>query len=291
MDNLTELIELITPIYNSYKQTKDQNHPKESIKIIWDMGKILNDYIHKNKVKPHNLYREIYGKSESNSNIQQKSYIPREFQGRSVRIYKIFDSKEEIDKLLPHLNSFTNFRESMPFFDNPEYKLSKDGFLELLDLLNSNYKSNQVLVEIRRRLKSKKDVSNPRTQRLHELDNIKSDFIYAYKHIYELIKRTDYDEMKTQVNVNENLLSNYSKVLSALTSEDIVCPAISFQEDEQDPFGKLSNMLIRLFSKKNATERNRFRKLIPAKRIFILSEMVYALTNIDSFLNYKRKIN
>ena len=46
-------------------------------------------------------------------------------------------------------------------------------------LLNSNYKSNQVLIEVRKRLKLKKKVLNPRTQRLHELDTIKDDFIYV----------------------------------------------------------------------------------------------------------------
>ena len=37
----------------------------------------------------------------------------------------------------------------MPFFDNPDYKLNDQEHIELLKLLNSNYKSGQVLDEIR----------------------------------------------------------------------------------------------------------------------------------------------
>ena len=290
MNDLGGLIESITPLYNSYKKNKNNLHPKESIKIMWDLGDILNTYIEKNNLKPHNLYREIYGKSESNTNIQQKSYIPREFQGRCVRMFKMFKNKDIIDDLFPTLNSFTNFREAMPFFDNPDYKLNDQERTELLNLLNSNYKSGQVLDEIRRRLKLKKNVSNPRTQRLHELDDIKKDFIEVYKHIDGLIKENEYSDLKDLTPIESDILINYSKVLSALTSEDILCPDIIFDGNEPEPFNLLSKLLIKLFAKQKSTERNRFRKLVPVKAIFLYSEMIFSLTDEETFNNLKNRI-
>tara|TARA_Y100001970_G_C14179215_1_gene828831 strand:+ start:808 stop:1683 length:876 start_codon:yes stop_codon:yes gene_type:complete len=291
MNNLSSLIESITPFYNSYKQNKNTLHPKESIKIMWDLGNILNTYIVKKNLKPHNLYREIYGKSESNTNIQQKSYIPREFQGKCVRIYKIFENKNKIDEILPNLNSATNFKEAMPFFDNPKYKLNDKEYTDLLKLLNSNYKANQVIKEIRRRLKLKNNVSNPRTQRLHELDDIKKDFIEVYKYIDNLIKENEYSDLTNLLEIENNILINYSKVLSALTSEDILCPDMVFDGHEPEPFNLLSKLLIRLFSKPKSTERSRFRKLIPIKVIFLYSEMIFSLTDQDTFNNLKNRFN
>jgi len=51
MNDLGVLIESITPLYNSYKKNKNTLHPKESIKIMWDLGNILNTYIEKNNLR------------------------------------------------------------------------------------------------------------------------------------------------------------------------------------------------------------------------------------------------
>lgn len=121
--NIVEIINKISPLQNSYKEAITRNNPQEALKIMWDIGDILNNYCKKYNIAPHNLYREIYGKSEGKKNIEQKSYIPREFQSRSYRIRNIFGSKREIDLILYNLKSTKAFLEAMPFFDNPKYKL------------------------------------------------------------------------------------------------------------------------------------------------------------------------
>ena len=132
-----KIIGEITPLYNQYANNKNDLSGADSLKIMWDIGEIINDYIEKLNIPPHRLYREIYGKSEGNENIAQISYITREFQGRCVRIRKIFNTHQEIDKLFPSLVSFTCFREAMPFFDNQKYLFKGKDRDELLKLLNS----------------------------------------------------------------------------------------------------------------------------------------------------------
>ena len=122
MDKKT-LLESIIPLYNLYKDRKNEISPLEALGVMWDIGEHIRSYLESHKVRPHALYREIYGKAEGSAHIVQKSYITREFQSRCFRIRNIFDSKDQIRKDFPHLNNFTAFREAMPFFDNPKYML------------------------------------------------------------------------------------------------------------------------------------------------------------------------
>ena len=70
-----QIIDKIIPLHNFYKQNKDSIPANESIEIMWEIGDILRQYIEENDVKPHSLYREIYGKSEGQMNITQKITI------------------------------------------------------------------------------------------------------------------------------------------------------------------------------------------------------------------------
>ena len=93
MKDLSNLINSITPLYNIYKENSSILTGTQALEIMWEIGELLNKYIKKNKIKPHALFRDIYGKSENSENIIQKSYITREFQGRCYRIRTIFNSK------------------------------------------------------------------------------------------------------------------------------------------------------------------------------------------------------
>ena len=112
---ISELILNITPFYNKYKSSKSDLSGSDSIIIMWDIGNLIDKYISINNISPHNLYREIYGKSEQSNNIIQKSYLTREFLSRSYRIFKIFENKKDIKVKFPNLKDFSSFREAMPF--------------------------------------------------------------------------------------------------------------------------------------------------------------------------------
>ena len=100
---VSEIIESISPHYNRYIDQKAFISGAEALSIMWNIGKILEKYILDWSIAPHNLYRQIYGKSEGKDHIRQKSYITREFMGRCYRIKKIFSSNQEIFDLLPRL--------------------------------------------------------------------------------------------------------------------------------------------------------------------------------------------
>ena len=112
----------------------------------------------------------------------------------------------------------------------------------------------------------------------------------VYKHIDGLIKENEYSDLKDLTPIENDILINYSQVLSAVTSEDILCPDLAFDGNEPEPFNLLSKLLIKLFSKEKSTERKRFRRLIPDDAISLFSEMVFSLTDEETFNSLKNRI-
>jgi len=287
-DSILKLIKEITPLYNTYIENRRTISGMNALKIMWDIGDILDKYIEKFDIKPHKLYRLVYGKSEGSSNIIQRSYITREFLGRCYRIKNLFELKDQIELTFPNLRSFTLFRESMPFFDNPKYILDPLRKNDLVELLNSEEDPKIILSKIRvlqRRMIGK---SNPRTQRLHELEGEKEIFIKSYNDIHKLIKINDFKRIQDSLQgMKKEYLENISAILGALVSEEIIAPSIIVNGSEPEPFGSLVKVLVKLHKDKGMKKRNRFRRLVPAERISRLSSMVFALTSEQLYRNYK----
>ena len=281
-----KIIGEITPLYNQYANNKNDLSGADSLKIMWDIGEIINDYIEKLNIPPHRLYREIYGKSEGNENIAQISYITREFQGRCVRIRKIFNTHQEIDKLFPSLVSFTCFREAMPFFDNQKYLFKGKDRDELLKLLNSKQKPSQVIKALKKIQAKHIGIKNSRDQRLVEVNDLKEKFIDVYNSIYKLLKLEDYKSVKKDIRVSDEVIIYFYQKVRVLLSEENIQPKKIKLEKLSGPFLVLNELLNKLYRKTKATERNRFRRLVPVDRISSLSKMIYALSNENLYSNF-----
>ncbi|MCX6751412.1 MAG: hypothetical protein NT161_01440 [Candidatus Nomurabacteria bacterium] len=286
--NIQKLIDGISPLYNSYKQTSRNISGTKALQIMWEIGDLLKKAIEVSGVAPHNLYRQIYGKAEGKENITQKSYITREFLGRSYRIRNIFKNKENIQKDLPNLKSFISFREAMPFFDNEKYILKGEEKEKLLSLLNSDLSPTSVLDKIKLLQSEKIGRKNPRNQKLDELQPQKEIFINFYNYLFYLIKNNDYESVKKEFkDVDISILKTISSNTSALAQEGV--KYIEIPESTLDTqWITYLNILNSFSTQINAKERRRFRRLIPPERIVKLAEMIQALTSEDSFKNFKK---
>jgi hypothetical protein len=287
--NIQKLIDGISPLYNSYKQTSRNIGGTKALQIMWEIGDLLKKAIEVSGVAPHNLYRQIYGKAEGKENITQKSYITREFLGRSYRIRNIFKNKENIQKDLPSLKSFIFFREAMPFFDNGKYILRGEEKEKLLSLLNSDLSPTSILDKIKLLQKEKIGIKNPRDQKLSELHPQKEIFINFYNYLFNLIKNNDYDSIKKEiVKIDDLILLILSSNTSALAQEGFQYKEIpEYNFDTQ--WETYVSILNRLSRQVDAKERRRFRRLISPERIVKLAEMIQALASEESFKNYKRQ--
>lgn len=288
--NLQKLIEDISPLYNSYKQTSRNIGGVEALHIMWRTGDILKKTIEVSNITPYNLYRKIYGKSEGKEDVVQKSYITRAFLSRSYRIRNIFKDEIEIEKYFPNLKKFIFFREALPFIDNPNYSFKGKEKEELFNLLNSNKSYKEVISEIYRLQKEKIGIKNPRNQKLFELQPQKEVFISFYNYLFNLTKENnDYESIKKEVvGIDDYILLNISSNTSALAQEGLKYKEIP-ETNLNNQWGLYINMLNRLSKQIDAKERRRFRRLISPERIVKLAEMIQSLTSEESFKNYKRQ--
>jgi hypothetical protein len=285
MENLKSLISDMIPLYNEYKQNKASLTGTEALEIMWEMGALIKKYIDKHEVAPHKLYRLVYGKAEGSTNIVQKSYIPREFQGRCYRIRNIFLTKEEIRKQLPTLRSFTCFREAMPFFDNKKYMLEGKEKQELLALLNSNLQPKEIVARLP---KSRIDIRNPRTQRLHELEDEKDRFIKMYNFVYNILKQEQYDLIKKSIEQIEiEFIKTLAKNTAALARDGLKFFELSFNDSVPSPWNEYAILVKNFVDQKNPKILRRFRRLIPPERIVRLADMLYALLSKEHYNNFR----
>lgn len=278
--NIYQLVQDITPLYNQYKQEKKSMTGSEALEIMWDIGSILKIFIDQNKVAPHALYREIYGKGEGSDNIAKNTWITREFQGRCYRINNMFSSKAVIREEFPNLKSFTLFRESMPFFDNKKFKLKGIERLDLLKLLNSNKSHKYIHNEVKKLQKREIGITNSRNQRLIDLEGEKKLFIEFYNFVFNLTKKDNVD-VKNQLKddkLNSRYLIHLANNTNALSEDGL---RFSNNEGEiyvQDSLWFRYGLLINDFaSQNNAKKIRRFRRLIPPERIVKLADMLFQI--------------
>ena len=277
--NLDTLIKEITPLYNSYKENTKTINGTDAIKIMWEIGDLIKRYLKDNSTAPHTLYRQIYGKSEGTTNTEQRSYLTREFLGRSFRIRNMFISIEEIEKKLPNLQRFLTFREAMPFFDNPKYRFSGNEMDNLLKILNSK-NSQKAFQKVRELQKIHIGIKNPRNQRLEELEKDKNIFIDFYNYIYELSKKTESEQrgLLSSLGISRELLNIVSQKTIALTQD-----GLQFSDLSLEPLLEISEwreyvqLIEKYKSQSNPKLVRRFRRLIPPIRMINLGEMLHNL--------------
>lgn len=277
--NLDTLIKEITPLYNSYKENTKTIKGTDAVKIMWEIGDWIKRYLEKNNTAPHTLYRQIYGKSEGTTNTEQRSYLTREFLGRSYRIRNMFSSIKEIEGKFPNLQRFLTFREAMPFFDNPKYKFSGKEMDALVNILNSN-NSQKAFQQVRQLQKIHIGIKNPRNQRLEELEKDKNVFIDFYNYIYELSKKTESEqrELLSSLGISRELLNLVSQETIALTEDGLQFSDLSLEPLSKIPaWGDYVQLIDKYKSQSNPKLVRRFRRLIPPIRMINLGEMLHKL--------------
>lgn len=288
---IDQLIKNITPLYNGYRSKVSSISGTEALKIMWEIGFYLNKYIEENNIAPHKLFWDIYGRSEGSANSIQKSYITREFQSRSYRIYKIFKDKNDIEIKFFNLKRFNLFREAMPFFDNKKYVLKGRDMDNLISLLNSEYSNSVVLNRIKCLQKNVIGIKNPRTQRLIDERENAICFVNFYNYILNLLNKKDYNIVLTELednNINNNIIDFLYKNTAAISQDNLKFSIadINPKEVSSNVCNKYLNFLVKITSLKTKKNIRRFRRIIKPYKIFKLSEMIYALKSKENYYNF-----
>ena len=288
MMNNMHIIAEITPYYNAY--TKEQK-PVECIVKMWEIGKILDHHIITTGMKPHTLFRDLYGKSETSVNTQQKSYISREFQGRCYRVYHMFQDISEIRENFKNLKSITIFREAMPFFDNPKYKIDRD---KLYVLLASDLPNTKILQEIKKMQSTIIGKKNPRTQRLHEMDKEVDTFRNFYTYVLSYIRMRNYHNSQEQFLSDTELEISSIKEL-ARNTEQLVLTNVQHSPIKFETRSEITleyiKMIEELLAPSNIKKIRRFRRLVNSRYVLLLTDMLYAICDEDGYNSLVKKLH
>lgn len=282
------LIEAITPIYNAYQKGQRTLTPTELVILMWDIGAAIEKHVAEHKIPPHALYRQVYGKSEGAENIKQRSYIAREFLGRSYRVKRMFKTKSEIKKQLLKLSAINHFREAMPFFDNPKYILGAKEKHDLLRVINS-LQSNKEKENYIQKLQAKKiGIKNPRIQNLSRLDEDKLVFVKLYNDVFNALKLANYEKAKKSLFLpSPKFLAVLSLNCGAISADGLMMEKFEPPKDLNAKWKAFAGVIEKLIKDENPKERRRFRRLIPPERMIRLSEMLYALTSPEKYKSFK----
>lgn len=288
MSNM-HIIAEITPLFVQYKSEKV---PEKAIILMWKIGEILNRHIISTGLKPHTLYRDLYGKSETSVNTQQKSYIAREFQGRCYRVYNMFKTPEEIHLNLHGLKSISIFREAMPFFDNEKYKMDRQQLYKILT--DSTKSSSAILNSVKQLQSSVIGKKNPRTQKLSEMDDEINCFKEFYQYVLSFIKIKKFLDANSsfikETNLNGNQIRTLAKNTEQLTLSNVQHNTVDLTSSSEI-VQKYIQTLEELLTPKNIKKLRRFRRLVNSRYILLLTDMLTALVDEDSYSSLVRKLS
>lgn len=281
-----ELIEKIAPLNNKYRDLiKNGERGVEVLKIMWDTGEIIIEFLQVHDVKPHNLYWKIYGKAEG----IKVSYITRDFLSYCVRIRSYFSSKNEIVETFPRLRRYSLFREAFPLLENSKYKVTAVEKAELTKILNSSGDPSAIKKTIQD-IKSKRiGIKNPRTQKLDEMKPLANDFLTFYTELTQILKLNDVVAIsKIRAACSPELFNTISQATSALTQENLFVPELPHSTKLPDSWIVLLTNL-KFLSSSQIEVRNRFRRLMPPKKLFDLADMIDALKSDNGIINYRKR--
>lgn len=282
------LIEQITPLNNQYRDLiKNPVNGTEILVLMWKVGNLIELFIKKNKIKPHNLYWQIYGKAEG----LKTSYITRDFLSYCLRIKKYFLILEDISSKFPYLQKYSLFREAFPLLENPKFKLSKQHEDEIIKVLNSNNEIKKIKKIILKIKANRIGIKNTRKQKLNEMKPIIDNFVIIYNEVYLLIKSSDQLSLENFINsFKKDFLIKLSQEVSALTQENLYIPELEDRNDIPDNWIKFIFNLKYLLKEK-VEIRNRFRRLISPRKLFDLADMINAFTSDRGVNNYRKRKN
>lgn len=289
---LNDLIKEIIPYYNFHRKNQSHLYGTEALENIWEVGDLIKKYLYEHEdIAPHALYREIYGKSEQNKDITQKSYITRDFLDRAYRVRRIFTKKQEIKKRFPTLQRYRLFYKSMPFFDDGRFSMNKTDQLKLEKLLNSTKSYKTIISEVENLKNSRIGLKISRDSKLQELEKEKQIFVLIYNEVFGYIKKTEFRAIEEKLPFIKELtfIKKLSQSTGALSSDQLKMTSFDIPDKVKGEWLIFSETINMFAAQQDAKIKRRFRRLIPPERMVRLSEMLYALTDEQSFNNLKAK--
>lgn len=270
--NIGNLIEKIGPLNNQIRNSDGL----ERISLMWEMGDIL---IKEGINKIHPVAWEI----------QRKSYITRDLLSYCYRIKKKWPNKLELQKLFCNVQSYSAFREALPLIENEKFILSEREVESIIKWLNQENPSvlKKKLILIKQKYIN---IKNDRRQRLNELQNEVIIFKKFSKHLIDLIKKEDVNELeKLKKDVGDDRLLKLSQMCMAISNDNYKGPSNINTEKLPNIVGEFVEKMLPINSAKKE-KKARFRRLVPVENIIVVADLLNSLRIGESPLDVKKRL-
>ena len=134
-------------------------------------------------------------------------------------------------------------------------------------------------------------IKNTRKQKLSEMRPITDNFVAIYNEVYSIIKGNDQARLENFMNsFQRDSLVKLSQTVSALTQENLYIPELEDRKNLPDHWIKFIDNLKYLL-RTTVETRNRFRRLVPPRKLFDLADMLNAVTIDHGVIDYKKRKN
>jgi hypothetical protein len=276
-DFLVELIDRLTPLNNEWRRS---NVALKKIKIMWEMGRIIDAAVENSEYGFDELLRKIY-----DPHGEKMSYITRDLLSYSHRIFVNYNSIAEIDEQLKGLTSYTLFREAFPLLTNKEYKQSDQQKKEIIAMIIKSSSTKIVQNKLKNIKQAIKPIKNIRTTKAQQYSD-------ETKWLSELRNKTiKYYKDNETLDIKTFPIDNkLSKVLKNI----LLVIAFDKKTEEQFDIEKISNEQIKRLAKianSKTEDRARFKKWgIDTFTLMTFVEMLNAIDNPDKYYFVRQKI-
>lgn len=278
---LVKLIDNLAPLNNEFRIGKD---PISKIELMWEFGKVLNDYLGKTGKKLHTLLHEIY---DPHSTVKM-SYITRDLGSYCFRIFKFFIKKEDIKIMLPGLKSYAVFREAVPLLFNPLYKSNLSGN-KILGLINSNRDPKLISKELKILKQKIRPIKNSRTQKSYQYYREKMYLQKMSSSLSDLYSKNDNlpsENITSPIFGDREARITLVNILMSLADDSFLD---KIDKVNSANLGKDEISLVNI-SKSTTENRARFRRwVMSSTNLLLIAEGIYALSDEDNFQFFRRK--
>lgn len=272
---LNEIIEDITPLNNFCRSAGTDIPAYLILEAMWDIGQILLD---SGVTKVHPVAWEI----------QERSYITRDFVTYCYRVRKYFNNKKHIRERFSKIQSHMIFREALPMLENKKYKISGKDEKALIKLMSRQDipvgEIRSMIAELKKKRIPRK---NPRTQRLWEALPAQESFHERIEDLRKLFQEGSADDIKDFASMfSRQTLLTWNKLCLALSSDTFAPPSdVLMQEGLNENWATLIKRLQEVAAG-GSQKINRLRRLIDPKVFVEMGSYVNLLRNDRSIEKY-----
>lgn len=285
--SINNIIKAIVPINNRYRD--DGTSTREKLAALWEMGDVL---FKMGVVKPHAVGWEVQRET--------RGLIKRPTIFRSHKIRSIWDSKEQLLRVLGNLRGLSNLTEMLPLLDPMQKvreRLTDDEIDEIYRHACSEHSTqfkNYISTIKQKYSHGRLGQSLDKSKHLREFRSIVSKFRTLLEQLLRLIDQPEPSQRQQfRESTSAEELRALSNMCIALTTKDNFSLyrklGLYKSSSRNDLFRELYERFYSMLEMTGDIERARLRRVIAPETLAQMSDLVSSLSDESGVVDYRAR--